>query len=128
MRILIVDDDDTLLSVVAEILTLFGCLVETASSAIEALQVLDNDHPNLVLSDVRLPDVDVATFAAALRQMGSDVPLLLMSGEPSGVEIAKAIGAVGFLEKPFSPETLRDQVAGAATSHGLDPFPRAPDG
>ncbi len=99
--ILVVDDDDTILSTVCDILQFEGYLTECASNGAEGLQVLETVRPRLVLLDMRMPVLDGWQFAQILRERGIRVPIVVMTAAQDAKEWAREIEASGYLPKPF---------------------------
>ena len=77
--ILVVDDDPSILAIVAQVLELEGYPVETAPNGAEALKVLERARPALVLLDMRMPVLDGWGFAGELSERGVKVPILVMT-------------------------------------------------
>jgi two-component system, chemotaxis family, chemotaxis protein CheY len=109
--ILVVDDDQTILNTVAEILHLEGYPVTTASNGAEALQVLERSQPSLVLLDMRMPVLDGWGFARQLKARGVETPILVMTAAQDAGVWADEIGAAGYLAKPFDLMELLEAVA-----------------
>ena len=109
MSILIVDDDAAIRDSLSAALELHGFRVAVAGNGMDALCAMDRLRPALVLLDLWMPVLDGAGFARALAKRGRHVPLLLMSADPQGAQLARQIGAAMFLEKPFE---LSDLLAG----------------
>jgi EAL domain-containing protein (putative c-di-GMP-specific phosphodiesterase class I) len=74
-----------------------------------------------VVSDVNMPEMDGFALIAEIRRHDDDLPVLLMTGDPSLDGAVRAIdnGAVSYLSKPFDHETLAAAVARAARRHGI---------
>ncbi len=74
-----------------------------------------------VVSDVNMPELDGFGLVEAIRKHDNDLPVLLMTGDPSLDGAVRAIdsGAVSYLSKPFEHETLVAAVARAARRHGV---------
>lgn len=112
--ILVVDDDPTFCAIMGEILRMYQAQVHTASSADEAMAILDSVLPDLILTDVMMPEVDGLTFVRRLRSGGTmaSVPIIIVSAGVSQREKAAALqaGADQFLPKPFSLHELRAAV------------------
>ena len=107
--VLVVDDDYDLRESVENALADAGVRVEWASNGREACEVLDSDAaPSLILLDLRMPELDGHQFRQVqlARPQWAQVPVVVFSGMPGAREEAKALGAVGVLEKPCSPEAL----------------------
>jgi two-component system, chemotaxis family, chemotaxis protein CheY len=109
--ILVVDDDQTILNTVAEILHLEGYPVTTASNGAEALRVVERASPSLVLLDMRMPILDGWGFARQLRARGLQTPILVMTAAQDAGLWAREIGAEGYLAKPFDLVELLDAVS-----------------
>ena len=112
--ILVVDDDPTFCAIMGEILRMYHAEVLTATSAEEALAVLEHRTPDLILTDVMMPEIDGLTFVRRLRARGpfARTPIIIVSAGVSKREQAAAIqaGADRFLAKPFSLVDLQTAV------------------
>jgi DNA-binding response OmpR family regulator len=115
-RILVVDDDEAILEVVADVLRFEGYPVETAGDGAEALDAVDRRRPALVLLDMRMPRLDGWGFARILRERGIELPILVMTAARDAAGWADEIGAQGFLAKPFDIGELLDAVRDGAAS------------
>src|SRR5271157_3061760 len=105
-RILVVEDEEKLRRVLELQLTSAGFEVEKARTAEEALKVAD--RADLVLTDLRLPQMDGLELLAAIRRQNSQTPVIVMTAfgtVETAVEAMKA-GAADFLLKPFSLDHL----------------------
>lgn len=111
-RILIVEDDDIIRQLLAEALSEDGYCVESAGTCEDALHLLGDWSPHLILLDLRMPDMDTATFRVKQRALGhaADVPVIVVSASNRGPEQAAAIGAAAVFPKPFDLLSLLDQV------------------
>ncbi|NER37109.1 MAG: response regulator [Oscillatoria sp. SIO1A7] len=109
-RILIVDDDRTLRAILKRHLENQGYSVEEVNSAIEALKLFQSDPPDLVVSDVMMPEMDGFEFCRRLRRdpQGKLVPFIFLSsrGELDDRIAGHSIGADDYLLKPFEPLEL----------------------
>ena len=99
--ILVVDDDPGILAVVAEALDLEGYAVRTATNGAEALALVAEERPSLVLLDMRLPVLDGWGFAHAIKVLGIALPILVMTAAQDARRWAAEIDAQGYLAKPF---------------------------
>jgi two-component system cell cycle sensor histidine kinase/response regulator CckA len=109
LRILVVDDEPTVVALVHRSLTEAGYDVLLARSAIEALEVLVTIRPlvDAVLTDVLMPEMDGGKLAATLRHAHPHLPILFMSGFPGRSTVAGPL-----LVKPFTRDQLLSAVAG----------------
>lgn len=106
-RVLVVDDDPTLLEIAATYLTAAGGTVDTAADSVAALELAAARQPDLVVLDRMIPGVDGLTVARRLRQT-SAVPIIMLTalGEPEHRIEGLEAGADDYLGKPFSPREL----------------------
>jgi CheY-like chemotaxis protein len=102
-RILLVDDEPTVLALMARTLAEAGYDVITASNGLEALElaVAARPHVDAVITDVQMPQMGGEALAAALRQADLDLPILFVSGfnGPSAPTLPGPL-----LAKPFTPD------------------------
>ncbi len=130
-RVLVVDDDDQMRRVCTRILANEGWDVSQASHGKAAIaSVNDAAEPfDCVVSDVHMPEIDGFQLVAEVRKHDDDLPVLLMTGDPSLDGAVRAIdsGAVSYMSKPFEPEALVAGVARAARRHGVARMRRRAD-
>ncbi|HUK66435.1 MAG TPA: sigma-54 dependent transcriptional regulator, partial [Anaeromyxobacteraceae bacterium] len=107
--LLIVDDERNIQVTLARALALEGYLTETASGGAEALEKLSALPVDLVVMDVKMPDLDGLTVLERARAMRPDLPVIIMSGHGSIETVRQAfkLGAFDYLEKPI---TGRDKL------------------
>jgi DNA-binding NtrC family response regulator len=118
-RILVVEDEDKLRRVIELQLTSAGFEVDKAASAEEGLKVVD--RADLVLTDLKLPNMDGLELLALIRRQNAQVPVIIMTAYGSvetAVESMKA-GATDFLLKPFSLDHLMQVVEKALEVRAL---------
>jgi len=109
-RVLVVDDEPAIRFVVAETLTFEGYPVKTAGNGEEALKILEQERPELVLLDMRMPVLDGWGFARELKRRGVDVPIVVMTAAQNARGWSREIGATAYLAKPFDLVDLLDTV------------------
>ena len=117
--ILAVDDEPDLRMVIERILSNSGYRVRVAGGVGEALTLLDTleDFPDLLVTDVRMPDGVGAQLAGLVRRDHPGLPVLYVSGYPEDRARAEGLIVDGFvLEKPFRPVQLSAAVAEALSS------------
>jgi CheY-like chemotaxis protein len=107
-RVLVVDDEPIVLSFVARLLEEAGYRVDTASSGIEALRLVQGGlQPDLVITDIRMPVLDGWEMGRALTLRRPGLPILYVSG----YDLEAGAPARGsFLRKPFDPDELLRRV------------------
>jgi signal transduction histidine kinase len=120
-RVLIVDDEDVVLSVCARVLIQAGYDPVPTTSGREAIQVVDRQSLDAALVDVRLPDLDGPDVIAALRDRDPDLPCVVMSGYASFDDAVRCLqrGAADFLKKPFEVDALVEVIDRAITTTHL---------
>ena len=113
--VLVVDDEDGIVGVLAAILEDAGYRVRTASNGRQALDSVERERPDLVLSDFMMPLVDGAQLGRALRAepRWAGIPVVMMSAVPEELLRAEFDGYAAFLRKPFDIAGLLEAVAGA---------------
>jgi CheY-like chemotaxis protein len=109
-KILAVDDDEAIRSLVRLNLTQAGHTVETANDGAAALALLDRNTYDLIISDVTMPNMDGLELLAAVRARPAlrALPFLLLTAkeEPADVTRGYAAGTDVYLTKPFTPTQL----------------------
>ena len=114
-RLLVVDDDADMLRLLSMRLGGAGYQVTTVTSAESALTQLEIEHPQLVLSDVRLPGRDGLALFDEIRKRHPSLPVILLTAHgtiPDAVE-ATARGVFTYLTKPYDGKELLDKIAQA---------------
>ncbi|MFC7681116.1 response regulator transcription factor [Paenibacillus sp. GCM10028914] len=111
-RILIVDDDEKIISMLRRGLAFEGYDVHTASNGAEGLRMVLNEEPDVVILDVMMPQVDGFEALRRLREGGSKVPVLMLTAKDEVENRVKGldIGADDYLVKPFALEELLARV------------------
>ena len=111
-RILGVDDDEGIRELIAMALSDEGYTVQLACHGAEALALVEQDPPDLILLDMRMPVMDGWEFAWALREIrGTQVPIVALTAGCDGANLADQIAAAGLVAKPFELDHLLDVVA-----------------
>jgi DNA-binding response OmpR family regulator len=109
--LLLVDDDPTLLSVLARRLTREGFDVRTAPSGHAALATLDRSWPALVIVDLMMPGMDGFELCRRIKRI-ADLPIILLSAVDAGEAKVHALEeyAEDYVTKPFNPDELVARV------------------
>ena len=102
-RVLVVDDDDAVRSIVAETLRGEGYQVDEANNGAAALERLQADAPDVILLDIVMPVIDGYEFLKRLHQAGgmADIPIVLVSATHALSDAAHDLGVRAVLTKPF---------------------------
>ena len=120
-RVLIVDDDEPLAKVFARTLEAAEYEVKWARDGADAKRTLQSESFDVIVSDISMPGMTGIELLQAIRQRDLDVPVILVTGEPDldTAVLAVELGALRYLEKPVSPQSLREVVARAVQIHEL---------
>jgi signal transduction histidine kinase len=102
-KLLLVDDDGDVRSVVSTFLSELGYELHAAEHAEQAFEILAGLTPDLVIMDFAMPDMNGAETALAVRRHCPRVPILFISGFADSDVVDKAVGAAPLLRKPFRP-------------------------
>ena len=112
-HILVVDDDHPVRAAAARMLEIGGHTVTEATGGTDALHQMDQQMPDLVLSDVNMPEMDGYALCLLIRVHHPEIPFVAMSGHLNGDESALPFN--GFLSKPFTMQRLLQTVENALT-------------
>ena len=120
-QILIVEDKDSLRTMLRHALERQGHAVLEATNQSEAVRVLQQSQPALVLSDLRLPEGDGFGVLRTAKELDSDIPVIVMTAYGSIEDAVSAMkqGALDFLAKPVDPDHLLLIVARALEQRRL---------
>jgi DNA-binding response OmpR family regulator len=126
-KILIIEDDPTILRVVKDNFTTRGYRVQTARNGEEGLDAALNGRPDLILLDIMLPKINGFEICRAVRAEKLEMPILMLTAKGQEEDIVRGLelGADDYITKPFSIRELvaraqaflRRQQAGAADSY-----------
>ena len=106
-KILVVDDDDELADVVRQVLRDAGYSVATVRHGAAALELVQHIAPDLILLDLSMPIMDGWSFVALYRRKArAGARIVLLTGNAHAAEIAKSLGADGYITKPFDVDDL----------------------
>lgn len=110
-RILLIDDDDDMRTMLSLTLTHFGHTVVEAHNGKEGLKLFPKANVNLVMTDMVMPEKEGIEVIIELRKINPELKIIAMSGGGRGsgrsyLVAAKALGATKVLSKPFSNEDL----------------------
>jgi len=107
-HIMVVDDDQGIQDSLSAFLRRTGFEVSTASDGVQALDLLDRVHPDLVILDVLMPRLDGRETLRRLRRAENWIPVILLTQVGEATERAMALeeGADDYINKPFDPHEL----------------------
>lgn len=112
INILVVDDEVMICNTIKRALRVDGLLVSFVLSVKEAIDMMEKQIFNLIITDIKMPEIDGIAFMKIIKRDRPEIPILAISGFATG-KMAKEVsmnGAYGFLEKPFAIEDLLSKV------------------
>ena len=114
-RILIIDDENAIRTIIRLVLARQGYDCETAADGKEGVEMFSNGKFDLVISDLIMPVQDGINTIIALKEAQPNLPIIAISGGARKgtmdlLQTAKKVGACETIEKPFEPEILIDTV------------------
>ncbi len=113
-RLLLIDDDPNLILLVKDYLEFRGYEVVTAENGREAIEILEEDIPDMIICDVMMPEMDGYSLVKHVRDhpRTSWIPVLFLSAKGQSQDRVKGLntGADVYMVKPFEPEELVAQV------------------
>ncbi len=120
-RILVIDDEEIIRESCRRVLEPAGYKVETAISGGEGLQMLQTGVVDLVLTDLKMPDIDGIGVLIKIKEKWPDTEVIIMTGYGTVKTAVKAMkmGVFDYIEKPFSPDDLLALVARALNRQKL---------
>lgn len=111
-NVIVVDDEQVVLRSCERILSAEGYFVQTAQSARDALELLNENPYDLLITDIRMPEMDGLEFGRQVRAKRPDLDIIIMTGYPTQENIREALSLriVDYLTKPISPAVLVEAV------------------
>lgn len=111
-RVLLIDDEQDFMDVLAERMRDRGMRVSTTTSAVEALDKADEENFDAIILDLMMPEMNGLEALTRLREKNPDLQVILLTGHASvekGIEAMK-LGALDFLEKPIDIQALNAKI------------------
>ncbi len=111
-NILVIDDEKDLCSLIAEVLSEKKYTVATANTSRQGISRIKKNKPDLILLDLKLPDVKETEFLSRIRKNYQEISVIMISayGTEEIKKEAKKLGVSGFVDKPFTPEKLLKEI------------------
>lgn len=111
-KILVIDDDEKITSLLRRSLAFEGYSVTTANNGLEGLKKMLEDEPHLIILDVMMPQVDGWEVCRRVREAGSEVPVMMLTAKDEITDRVKGLdlGADDYMVKPFALEELLARV------------------
>lgn len=119
MNVLIVDDSAAIRKILQRVLGQANVPmthVFEASDGVEALEILKSQSVGLILSDINMPRMDGLQLLSEVRAVEDwkSVPVVMITTEGSHAKVMEAVqlGASGYVRKPFTPDQIKEKLAG----------------
>ena len=114
-HILVVDDDEMMRSFVKELLSMNNYSITEAANGKDGLKQFRDNPPDLVITDIIMPEMEGITFIRALRDINKDIPIIAMTGNVHGrmeeyLEISSQLGADAVLRKPVKSKEFLETI------------------
>ena len=103
-KVLFIDDDEQILSIVEQFITRWGYDVTTASDGRDAVEAVQNKHYNVVFTDLIMPDMGGMEILKQVKELSPETEVIIVSGYgtiESAIEAMK-LGSYDFLQKPIN--------------------------
>jgi EAL domain-containing protein (putative c-di-GMP-specific phosphodiesterase class I) len=120
-RVLVVDDDLVVIKALCRLLTRDGIEAVPVGTADEAIRAAREEEFDAILSDIRMPGMDGLELMRSVRSFDLDIPIILLTGEPSidTAQRAVELGAFRYLTKPPKRTELVEAIKRAAFAHRM---------
>lgn len=114
-HILVVDDDEMMREFIKELLTLNNFEVSEAANGVDGLKQFRKNTPDLVLTDIIMPEMEGISFIREIRSYNKDIPIIAMTGNAHGrmeeyLDISTQLGADEILRKPIKSKTFLEAI------------------
>lgn len=113
-KILIVEDEESLLKLESILLTTKGYLVQGVSTGLAALEAVNEERPDLILLDVMLPQMDGFEVCQRLKQdpLTRDIPIILLTAKKTPEDLARGeeVGSDHYITKPFKSAMVIETI------------------
>ncbi|VAX30209.1 hypothetical protein MNBD_NITROSPIRAE03-1436 [hydrothermal vent metagenome] len=120
-RVLVIDDEAIVRISCQRVLTPEAYDVVATSRGDEAIELLENEHFDVVLTDLKMPDMDGFEVLKIIKERWPDIQVIIITGYgtiSTAVEAIK-LGAFEYIEKPFTPEDILRVVTKAKQDKGF---------
>ena len=107
LNVLVVDDEPAIISSMTRIFKINNCKVLSSISGIDGVKLAKENKFDIIFLDMLLPDISGEKMFTEIRKFNKEVPIIFISGQIGlETEKLKALGAYGFIQKPFSMDDL----------------------
>ena len=127
MKVLIVDDEEICVKALNHCLRLFGFETSIARDGLEALRRMDEDKPEVVITDMNMPNMNGLELLKTIEKQFDDIPVILMTGQVRGEKemAVQATTAYACFDKPFDMKEIIEVLTRLRENrhHGQKPEP-----
>ena len=127
MKVLIVDDEETCVEAISHCLRRFGFETSTARGGLEALRQMDEEKPEVVITDINMPNMNGLELLKTIEKRFGDIPVILMTGQVRREKemAAQATTAYACFNKPFGMKEVVEVLTRLRGNrhHGQKPEP-----
>lgn len=114
-HVLVVDDDDMMRAFIKELLLIHDYKVTEAANGKSGLKEFRENTPDLVITDIIMPEMEGISFIRELRTCNKDIPIIAMTGNVHGrmdefLDISSQLGADEILRKPIKSQQFLDAI------------------
>jgi DNA-binding response OmpR family regulator len=111
-KILIIEDEESILMALTDDLGLEGYEIETATDGLKGLEMAKKKRYDLIILDIMLPKMDGFEVCRQLRQVGMGTPILMLTAKSQEIDkvLGLELGADDYVTKPFSPRELLARI------------------
>lgn len=111
-RILVIDDEEIVRVSCKKCLIPEGYDVDVAANGVEGLSMTENNRYDVILTDLKMPDMDGMEFLVKVKERHPDTKVIMITGYSTVEHAVKAMrmGAYNYIEKPFTPDALIEAV------------------
>jgi CheY-like chemotaxis protein len=120
-KILIVDDEPAVRFFVSQLLTGIGYTVRSAEDGFSALDEIQNEVPDIILSDLNMPGMSGFELLSVVRRRYPSIRVIAMSGAFSGEEASSGVAADAFYQKGCGPGSLLKIIRALPRSNRVSP-------
>lgn len=112
-KVLVVDDEEDIMSLLQDIFKGWGLGVCLASNGGSALDLMIREKPDVIFLDLRMPGLNGQDILSIMRQKNINIPTIIITGDDreSAHAGARELGAIGIIQKPFEVARLKGQLA-----------------
>jgi DNA-binding response OmpR family regulator len=116
-KILLIDDDKSTLESLGSYLAELGYDIETASDGLEGLELVKNDTPDLIISDVTMPKLDGIELYRLIKGMKYEIPVIFTSAYDSNEKRVEELGTIKYIQKPINIFELNKHIKTILEEH-----------